>query len=77
MGHAALEMVWESAIGRALMAAPKLFMLDEPSMGLAPLIINGVFLILEKLKEQGKTILPVEQDVKKAPVVADYAYALE
>jgi branched-chain amino acid transport system ATP-binding protein len=65
------------AIGRALMAAPKLLMLDEPSMGLAPLIVNDVFLILEELKEQGKTILLVEQNAKKALAVADYAYVLE
>ena len=65
------------AIGRALMAVPKLLMLDEPSMGLAPLIVNDVFLILEELKEQGKTILLVEQNAKKALAVADYAYVLE
>jgi branched-chain amino acid transport system ATP-binding protein len=65
------------AIGRALMATPKLLMLDEPSMGLAPLIVNEVFLILEELKEQGKTILLVEQNAKKALAVADYAYVLE
>jgi len=65
------------AIGRALMASPKLLMLDEPSMGLAPLIVNEVFSILEALKTQGKTILLVEQNAKKALAVADYAYVLE
>ena len=65
------------AIGRALMAAPRLLMLDEPSMGLAPLIVNDVFLILEELKSQGKTILLVEQNAKKALAVADYAYVLD
>lgn len=65
------------AIGRALMAAPRLLMLDEPSMGLAPLIVNDVFSILEELKNQGKTILLVEQNAKKALAVADYAYVLD
>ncbi len=65
------------AIGRALMAAPRLLMLDEPSMGLAPLIVNDVFAILEELKNQGKTILLVEQNAKKALAVASYAYVLD
>lgn len=65
------------AIGRAMMAAPQMLMLDEPSMGLAPLIINEVFDILQDLKAQDKTILLVEQNAKKALAVADYAYVLE
>ena len=65
------------AIGRALMANPRLLMLDEPSMGLAPLIVNDVFSILTELKDQGKTILLVEQNAKKALAVADYAYVLD
>ena len=52
-------------------------MLDEPSMGLAPMIINDVFSILADLKNQGKTILLVEQNAKKALAVADYAYVLD
>jgi branched-chain amino acid transport system ATP-binding protein len=65
------------AIGRALMARPKLLMLDEPSLGLAPLIVQEVFEIVAALKEQGATILLVEQNARKALAVADYAYVLE
>ena len=65
------------AIGRALMASPRLLILDEPSMGLAPLIVKDVFSILTELKDQGKTILLVEQNAKKALAVADYAYVLD
>jgi len=65
------------AIGRALMARPRLLMLDEPSLGLAPLIVRDVFAILADLKAQGATILLVEQNARKALDVADYAYVLE
>jgi branched-chain amino acid transport system ATP-binding protein len=65
------------AIGRALMAKPKLLMLDEPSLGLAPLIVQEVFRVVAALKEQGATILLVEQNARKALAVADYAYVLE
>ncbi|GIV97188.1 MAG: ABC transporter ATP-binding protein [Herpetosiphonaceae bacterium] len=65
------------AIGRALMARPKLLMLDEPSLGLAPLIVQEVFRVIGELKEQGATILLVEQNARKALQVADYAYVLE
>jgi branched-chain amino acid transport system ATP-binding protein len=65
------------AIGRALMARPKLLMLDEPSLGLAPLIVQEVFHIIADLKAQGATILLVEQNARKALQVADYAYVLE
>jgi branched-chain amino acid transport system ATP-binding protein len=65
------------AIGRALMARPKLLMLDEPSLGLAPLIVQEVFRVVAALKEQGATILLVEQNARKALAVADYAYVLE
>ncbi|MCC7105740.1 MAG: ABC transporter ATP-binding protein [Chloroflexi bacterium] len=65
------------AIGRALMARPKLLMLDEPSLGLAPLIVQEVFRIISELKAQGATILLVEQNARKALGVADHAYVLE
>ncbi len=65
------------AIGRALMARPKLLMLDEPSMGLAPLIVNDVFRIIREINEDGMTILLVEQNANKALQVADYAYVLD
>ncbi len=65
------------AIGRALMARPKLLMLDEPSMGLAPLIVNDVFRIIREINEDGTTILLVEQNANKALQVADYAYVLD
>lgn len=65
------------AIGRALMTRPKLLMLDEPSMGLAPLIVNDVFRIIREINEDGTTILLVEQNANKALQVADYAYVLD
>jgi branched-chain amino acid transport system ATP-binding protein len=65
------------AIGRALMARPQLLMMDEPSLGLAPLIVQEVFDIIAALKQQGSTILLVEQNARKALQIADYAYVLE
>jgi branched-chain amino acid transport system ATP-binding protein len=65
------------AVGRALVAHPKLLMLDEPSMGLSPLLVNEIFEIIESIKEDGKTILLVEQNARKALDIADYAYVLE
>ncbi len=65
------------AVGRALMKRPKLMMLDEPSMGLAPMLVNEVFNIIQEIKAQGTTILLVEQNARKALQVADYAYVLE
>ncbi|HIJ83124.1 MAG: ABC transporter [Magnetococcales bacterium] len=65
------------AIGRALMAKPKVMLLDEPSMGLAPVIIQEVFATIRHLKDQGITLLLVEQFAKHALAVADYAYVLE
>lgn len=65
------------AVGRALMMCPRLLMLDEPSMGLAPLLVNEVFKIIQDIKAQGTTILLVEQNARKALKVADYAYVLE
>lgn len=65
------------AIGRALMARPKLLMLDEPSMGLAPLLVRDVFRIIAEIGAQGVTVLLVEQNAKKALELADYAYVLD
>ena len=65
------------AVARALMARPKLLILDEPSMGLAPLIVNQIFEIITEIHAQGVTLLLVEQNARKALQVADYAYVLE
>jgi branched-chain amino acid transport system ATP-binding protein len=65
------------AIGRALMGAPELLLLDEPSLGLAPLVIRDIFKIISKIKEDGRTILIVEQNAKQTLKIADYAYVLE
>jgi branched-chain amino acid transport system ATP-binding protein len=66
------------AIGRALMARPKLLLLDEPSMGLAPLVVQEIFAVIEKLRrEKGTTILLVEQNAKAALKMADRGYVLE
>jgi branched-chain amino acid transport system ATP-binding protein len=65
------------AIGRALMADPKVMLLDEPSMGLAPVIIQEVFNTIRRLKAAGITLLLVEQFAKSALEVADYAYVME
>ena len=65
------------AIGRALMARPALLMLDEPSLGLAPLIVREIFHIIDALRERGASILLVEQNARAALQVADYAYVLE
>jgi branched-chain amino acid transport system ATP-binding protein len=65
------------AIGRALMARPRLLMLDEPSLGLAPRIVREIFRIIETLRQRGASILLVEQNARAALQVADYAYVLE
>lgn len=65
------------ALGRALMAKPALLMLDEPSLGLAPLIVKEIFRIIVRLKETGVAILLVEQNARAALQAADYAYVLE
>jgi branched-chain amino acid transport system ATP-binding protein len=65
------------AVGRALMSQPKLLMLDEPSLGLAPLVVREIFRIIERLRADGVSILLVEQNARAALEVADYGYVLE
>ena len=65
------------AIARALMSRPRLLLLDEPSMGLAPLLVREIFKILKQLNEQGLTILLVEQNARQALQLADFAYVME
>jgi branched-chain amino acid transport system ATP-binding protein len=65
------------AVGRALMAQPKLLMLDEPSLGLAPLVVREIFQIITRLRDQGVSILLVEQNARAALEVADHGYVLE
>ena len=65
------------AVGRALMSQPKVLMLDEPSLGLAPLIVREIFRIVERLRETGVSILLIEQNARAALEVADYGYVLE
>lgn len=65
------------AIGRALMARPTLLLLDEPSMGLAPLLVREIFEIVKNINENGTTILLVEQNARMALSIANYAYVLE
>jgi len=64
-------------IGRALLLRPKVILIDEPSIGLSPLVVQDVFRLLRKLADQGTTVLMVEQNVKSALKVSDYAIALE
>lgn len=65
------------AVGRALMSNPKLLLLDEPSLGLAPLVIKSIFETFVEIKNQGTTILIVEQNAQATLKIADYAYVLE
>ena len=65
------------AIGRALVARPRLLLLDEPSLGLAPKIVTRIFQTLRELKQEGKTILLVEQNARQALQVADHGYVME
>ncbi len=65
------------AVGRALMVQPALLMLDEPSMGLAPLLVNEIFHIIAEIKKRGIPILLVEQNARKALQIADYGYVIE
>jgi branched-chain amino acid transport system ATP-binding protein len=65
------------AVGRALMTKPKLLLMDEPSLGLAPLIVKDIFQIIKEIHKDGVTILLVEQNAKAALEIADYGYVLE
>lgn len=65
------------AMGRALMSKPRLLMLDEPSMGLAPILVNEIFDIISRINREGTTVLLVEQNAKKALSIASRAYVLE
>ncbi|MGH8861666.1 MAG: ABC transporter ATP-binding protein [Jatrophihabitantaceae bacterium] len=65
------------AVGRALLGNPKLLLLDEPSMGLAPVLVDVIFETIQKIREQGVTVLLVEQNALAALRIADYAYVLE
>lgn len=65
------------AVGRALMSRPKVLMMDEPSLGLAPLIIKDIFKIIEEINRQGMTVLLIEQNANMALKIADIAYVLE
>ena len=65
------------AVARALMSKPKLIMMDEPSLGLAPLVVKGIFDIIREINTQGVTVLLIEQNANMALKIADYAYVLE
>ena len=65
------------AIARALLSRPKLLLLDEPSMGLAPLVVADIFKIIKEINEAGTTVLLVEQNARQALRVSDYGYVLE
>ena len=65
------------AVGRALMSRPKLMMLDEPSLGLAPLVVQDIFSIIREINRQGVTVLLIEQNANMALKIADLAYVLE
>jgi branched-chain amino acid transport system ATP-binding protein len=65
------------AIGRGLMASPKLMMLDEPSLGLAPILVDAVFSIIRRIRDEGVTVLLVEQNVKLSLAMSDRVYVLE
>ena len=65
------------AVGRALMSRPKVMMMDEPSLGLAPLVVRGIFDIIREVNKQGVTILLIEQNANMALQVADIGYVLE
>ena len=65
------------AVARALMCKPKVIMMDEPSLGLAPIVVKGIFDIIREINEQGVTVLLIEQNANMALKIADYAYVLE
>lgn len=65
------------ALGRAMMSGPKLIMLDEPSMGLAPIVVKQVFKFIKRINESGITVLLIEQNARQAMGLSDYTYVLE
>ena len=65
------------AMGRALMSRPKIVVMDEPSMGLSPILVSTIFKIIEDIRKSGTTVLLVEQNAKKALAISDRAYVLE
>ena len=65
------------AVGRAMMGKPKLLLLDEPSLGLAPLIVKDIFHLIKQIREMGTTVLLVEQNARSALKISDRAYVLE
>lgn len=65
------------AVGRALMSRPRLLMMDEPSLGLAPMLAEEIFRIIKQINSEGKTVLLIEQNARKALELSDYAYVLE
>jgi len=65
------------AVGRGLMSLPKLLMFDEPSLGLAPILVREIFDVIKKIRQEGTTVLIVEQNVKQTLAIADRAYVLE
>ena len=66
-----------AAVGRGLMSLPKLLMFDEPSLGLAPILVREIFNVIKRIREEGTTVLIVEQNVKQTLAIADRAYVLE
>ncbi len=65
------------AVGRALMSRPKIIMMDEPSLGLAPIVVQGIFEIIREINKQGTTVLLIEQNANMALKAADYGYVME
>lgn len=65
------------AVGRAMMSKPKIIMMDEPSLGLAPIIVQGIFDIIQQINKEGTTVLLIEQNANMALKVADYGYVME
>lgn len=65
------------AIGRAMMSRPRILMMDEPSLGLAPIVVQQIFKVVRELKDRGLTVMLVEQNIRHSLQISDYAYVLE